>query len=83
MTGGRFGIQTGCYGDDTRIRVDREQAAPIVVEAVSDRIRTIRIGGISGDAHSGTHDGIFIHCIGGRVGITHRTEDLFHKRDPT
>ena len=46
-------------GDYACVGIDSKESACIVVQAVSDRIATIRIGGIGGDADRGANNGIF------------------------
>ena len=54
-----------------------KEAAGIIVEAVADRVAAIGIGRIGRDADGGTHDGIFVDGIGGRIRIAHRADRPF------
>ena len=50
-------------------RVDLEQPAGVVAQAVADRVGAIGIGGKRRDAHHGTAGGVLGHRVGGGIGV--------------
>ena len=77
MAGRRLVIQGIGHGYHAGVRVDAEQAASIIGKRIGNRGGTIRIGGQTSDTHTGTHDGVFGHGVGGTIIVCDRTDGEF------